>query len=54
MKGDAKFEEKFQSFKHDMRNLVSTQKSEKLYTDELFLSKAYYVSARNFQRNYVS
>ena len=26
-------------------------KSEKLYTDELFLSKAYNVSARKFQRN---
>ena len=29
-------------------------KSEKLYIDGLFLSKAYDVSARKFQRNYVS
>ena len=29
-------------------------KSEKLYIDELFLSKASNVSARKFQRNYVS
>ena len=45
-------------FKNGMRNWVnfhySTQKSEKLYIDGLFLSKAYNVSARKFQRNYVS
>ena len=29
-------------------------KSEKLFIDELFLSKAYHVSARTFQRDYVS
>ena len=29
-------------------------KSEKLYNDGLFLSKAYNISARKFQRNYVS
>ena len=28
-------------------------KSEKLYIDVIFLSKAYIVSARKFQRNYV-
>ena len=45
-------------FKNDMRNWVnfhySTQKSEKLYIDGLFLSKGYNVSARKFQRDYVS
>ena len=44
-------------FKNAMRNLVnfnqSTQKSEKLYFDRLFLSKAY-VSAWKFHRIYVS
>ena len=46
------------SFKNDIRNWVnlyySIQKSEKLYIYGLFLSKAYNVSARNFQRDYVS
>ena len=45
-------------FKNEMRNWVNfhcnTQKSEKLYIDGLFLSKAYNVSARKFQRDYVS
>ena len=45
-------------FKNGMRNWVnfhySTQKSEKLYIDGLFLSKAYNVCARKFQRDYVS
>ena len=45
-------------FKNGMRNWVnfhySTQKSEKLYIDGLFLSKGYNVPARKFQRNYVS
>ena len=44
-------------FENRMRNLVdfhkSPQKSEKLWIDGLFLSKAY-VSARKLQRNYVS
>ena len=42
--------------KYGMRNWVnvhsSTQKSEKLYFDGLFLSKAYNVSAKKFHRNY--
>ena len=46
------------SFKNDITNWVnfhySTQKSEKLYIYGLFLSKAYNVSARKFQRDYVS
>ena len=45
------------SFKNKMSNCVnfhySTQMSETLYFDRLFLSKAYNVSARKFQRNYV-
>ena len=45
-------------FKNGMRNWVnfyqSTQKSENLYFDELFLSKAYNISARYFHRSYVS
>ena len=45
-------------FKNGMRNWVnfhwSTQKSEKLYIDGLFLSRANNVSVRKFQRNYVS
>ena len=45
-------------FKNGMRNWVnfdqSIQKSEKLYLDRLFLSKAYNISARIFQSNYVS
>ena len=44
-------------FKDGMRNWVNfhytTQKSEKLYFDRLFLSKAY-ASARKLQRNYMS
>ena len=44
-------------FKIGIKNWVnfhySTQKSEKLYTDGLYLSKAYNASARKFQRNYV-
>ena len=31
----------------------STQKSEKMYIDRIFLSKAYNVSARKLQRKYV-
>ena len=46
------------SFKNDITNWVnfhySTQKSERLYIYGLFLSKAYNVSARKFQRDYVS
>ena len=46
------------SLKNGMRNWVnfhkSSQKSEKLYIDRLFLSKVYNVSARKFQMNYVS
>ena len=60
LKSDAKFKEKLNCrfiFKFDMRNLVNvhtnTQKSEKLYIDGLFLSKAYNVSVRKFQRDYV-
>ena len=45
-------------FKNGMRNWVNfqwtTQKSQKLYIDGLFLSKAYNVSVRRFQRNHVS
>ena len=45
-------------FKNGMRNWVnfhySTQKSEKLYIDGLFLSKGYNVSARKFQMGYES
>ena len=33
---------------------LSTEKFEKLYIDQLFLSKEYNVSVRKFQRNYVS
>ena len=44
-------------FKNSMRNCVnfhwSTQKSEKLYFDEIFFSKAYNVSARKSHKNYV-
>ena len=44
--------------KNDMRNWVNFHyehsKSEKLFNDALFLSKAYNVSARKFQRKYVS
>ena len=44
--------------KNDMRNWVNFHyehsKSEKLFNDGLFLSKAYNVSARKFQRKYVS
>ena len=44
-------------FKNGMMNSVnfhySTQKSEKLYIDWLFLSKAYNVSARKFKKNFV-
>ena len=46
------------SFKNDIKNWVnfhySTQKSERLYIYGLFLSKAYNVSARKFQRVNVS
>ena len=46
------------AFKYGMRNWISfhwsTQKSDKLYFDGLFLSKAYNVSTRKFHRNYVS
>ena len=46
------------AFKNNMRNWMnfhySTQKSEKLFIDGLFLSKAYNVSASKFQRDYVS
>ena len=45
-------------FKSGMKNWVnfhqSTQKSEKVYFDGLFLSKVYNVLARRFHRNYVS
>ena len=45
-------------FKNGMKNIVnfhwSTQKSEILFFDGLFLSKAYNVSARKLRRNYVS
>ena len=45
-------------FKNGMRNWVnfhySAQKYEKVYIDGLFLSKGYNVSARKFQRDYVS
>ena len=45
-------------FKNGMRNWVnfhlSVQKSEKFYIDGIFLPKAYTVSVRKFQRNYVS
>ena len=46
------------SFKNDITNCVnfhySTQRSEKLFIDGLFLSKAYNVSVKKFQRVYVS
>ena len=46
------------NFKNGMRKWVnfhlSTQKSEKLYNDELLFSKGYNVSVRQFQRNNVS
>ena len=70
LKRDAKFKEKLTfGFNYDMRNLINChlttqesenflsmiiQKSEILYFDWLFSSKAYNVSTRKFQRNYVS
>ena len=58
LKNDVKSKGKLNcSFKHDMKNWVnfheSPQKFENLYFDGLFLSKAYDVSARKSQRNYV-
>ena len=41
-------------FKNGMRNWVNFHKTEKLYIDELFLSKAYNISVRKFHRKYVS
>ena len=59
MNSDAKFEQTltlwFQKWHEELgRFLWDTQKSEKLYIDGLFLFKAYNVSVRKFQRNYVS
>ena len=53
LKSDAKFEEKMNcGIKNDMKNLVnfhlSTQNSENLYFDRLFLSKEY-VSDKKFK-----
>ena len=46
----------FQKWHHDLDELSSLEypKVWKLYTDGLFLSKAYTISAKKFQRNYVS
>ena len=59
LKSEAKFEEKLTlGFKNDMRNSVnfnaSGGKCGNLQFDVLFLSKAYTVSVRKIQRNYVS
>ena len=59
LKSDAKFEEKLTlSSKTDLRNLVnfnaSSDKSENLHFDVLFLSIAYKVSAKKEQKNYLS
>ena len=59
MNSDAKFEQIltlwFQKWHEKLgKFLWDTQKSEKLYIDGLFLFKAYNVSVRKFQRNYVS
>ena len=46
---------RFQKWHEELGELsLEHSKSEKLYIDGLFLSKAYNVSARKFQRNYVS
>ena len=59
LNSDAKFEQTltlwFQKWHEELGELsLEHSKSEKLYIDGLFLSKAYNVSARKFQRNYVS
>ena len=58
LKSDAKFEGKMKcGFKNDMKNFVnfhpSTQNSENLPFDRLFLFKEYNVSAKKLQRSYV-
>ena len=55
MKSDAKFEEKLTlGSKNEMRNLVnfntSSDKSENLHFDVLFLLMAYRVSAKKYRR----
>ena len=58
LKNDAKLEGKMNcGFKTDMKNLVnfhpSTQNSENLHFNRVFLSKEYNVSAKKLQRIYV-
>ena len=58
LKTDAKFKENMTcGFKHSMRNMVkfypTTQKSTNFTSIGSFCRKAYNVSARKFQRNYV-
>ena len=59
LESDAKFEEKLaHGFKNDMTNLVnfnaSSGKSENLHFDVLLLSIAYKVSAKTFQKSFIS
>ena len=59
LKGDAILKEKLTGgLKNDARNLINfhrnSQKSENLHFDELFLSIAYKVSAKNVQKSYLS
>ena len=45
---------RFQKWHEELGELtLEHSKSEKLYTDGLFLSKVFNVSVRKFQRNYV-
>ena len=58
LKGDAKFKGKLiRGFENDIRNLVnfhmSILKSENLYFDGLFLSKAYKVLDKKVQKSFV-
>ena len=58
VKSDAKFKEKLTfGSKNDMRNLVnfnaSSDKSENLHFDVLYLSTAYKVSAKKVQKSYL-
>ena len=59
LESDAKFEEKLaHGFKNDMTNLVnfnaSSGKSENLHFDVLLLLIAYKVSAKTFQKSFIS
>ena len=58
LNSDAKFEKTltlwFQKWMEDLGELSqSTEKPGKLYFDGLFLSKAYKISGRKFEKNYV-